>query len=100
MREIKRIEDNMGWFITILGLILFGIGTFFTIYSKSISKDKVKIIGVVILVIGLFFTIYGPTIKKIDNISEIEIQPVILKPQEVKLLSLIYEFQKKFGRTN
>jgi len=60
----------MGWLIVFLGLMLIAIGGFFVHYGLSI-KDKVA-----------------------QNVS---IQQRALSPQTVKLLSIIYNYQKKFA---
>ena len=62
---------DMGWFITIIGLVLIGIGTFFTFYGQSIKGIK----------------------HSFTTAASLH----ILSPQAEKLLSLIYKYQKDLG---
>ncbi len=89
---------NMGWFITIIGIVLMVIGTILTKFNKNLSKNIIILIGIIVGAISLFFTIYGQSIKEIKkNHSITNYQNQILNPQEEKLLSLIYKYQKESG---
>ena len=67
---------HTGWFITILGIILIEVGTFFTFYGQSIKDVS----------------------PKPDVISKLMVTSrYILSPQQEKLLAIVYKYQKQLG---
>ncbi len=69
----KRNDNmSMGWFITILGLVLAAIGTFFMYYGQSILNTK-------------------------ESSTTTSISQRTLSPQAEKLLSLVYKYQRDLG---
>jgi len=88
---------SMGWFITILGIVLVGIGSCLSIRNKNITKGGIIILGIVAGGIGTFFILYGQGIIS-SNYSSVKIPSEhTLSPQAEKLLTIIYEKQKEFG---
>lgn len=77
-KEFQRYTANqsgektaMGWIITVLGIALIGIGTFFTFYGQNLVN--------------------APQIAKHSQ------QSIVLSPKAEKLLSLIQKYQNQFA---